>query len=210
MNTVLSILIGYVIGSLNFSYILGKLKGIDIRTVNSKNPGAANAKLTFGWWAFVVVWLCDTLKAVAAYYLIGALFKEPEYLKYVGTAFVVVGHCYPLFMQLKGGKGFSSFGGVALAFGPLGYLIAFGIGVVVTLLSNSLALLTLVSLIACPIILYFIGGSITAVLALSGAALFTCYRHLHNFKDLFNGEEAKIILSKPGIQDFFLKIKTQK
>jgi len=209
MKILISLIIGYLIGSLNSSYILGKIKGIDIRTVNSHNPGAANAKLTFGWWAFIVVWLLDTLKAIVAFYLIKSIFPNPLYAKNFGTAFVVIGHCFPIFIGFKGGKGFSSVGGVLAAFSPVAYFIALLIGVLVGLFSNSLALLTLVTLIASPFILLVMGESSMAIIALILAVLFTIYRHLHNFNDLFAGKEPKIFETKPGVVDLILKLKSK-
>jgi len=201
MKIILSIIIGYLLGSINTSYILGKIKGVDMLKVNSHNPGAANAKLTFGWWAFIVVWVLDTLKSVAAFYLIKYLFPTPIYNRYIGCAFVVVGHCFSIFMKFKGGKGFSSFGGVVAAFSPLAYLFGSIIALLCAVIANSLALLTLVSLIVGPLLLFILKGNTIAILSLIAAGLFTGYRHLHNFQDLFKGKEPKIFTSRPGIAD---------
>jgi len=202
MKTILSIIIGYLLGSINTSYILGKIKRVNMLEVNSHNPGAANAKLTFGWWAFIVVWVLDTLKSVCAFYLIKYLFPTPFYNRYIGCIFVVVGHCFSIFMKLKGGKGFSSYGGVVLAFNPLAYLLGSLIALLCAFFANSLALLTLISLVIGPILLLILKGNTIAIISLLVAALFTGYRHLHNFQDLFKGKEPKIFTSRPGISDF--------
>ena len=108
-------LIGYGFGCIQAAYLIGKLKKMDIRTVGSKNAGASNATMTFGWKVGVSVALIDILKAVIAILIIGALFDLSQadlHWKYMAGSGVVLGHDFPFFMRFRGGKGTASLVGV--------------------------------------------------------------------------------------------------
>ncbi len=200
MKTVIVILIGYLLGNINAAYILGRIKGIDIRTVNSHNPGAANAKLTFGWWGFAVVWLFDTFKAFIAFHIVRYIYPEPEYLSCIAALMAIVGHCYPAVMGFKGGKGFSSYCGMVLAYNPLAFLIGLAFAPVIALTTNSLACLTMITIIAMPVALYFKGCSMAMVITLLIASLFVAFRHLSFFKSFFTDTEPGINKKATGIR----------
>ena len=107
--------LGYLIGSVNSSIVLSKLKKNDIRQHGSGNAGATNTLRVMGKTAALFVSLGDALKAVAAVllaWLVAYLFKQgPDgtaYCKYIAALFTVLGHNFPIFFGFKGGKGFRS------------------------------------------------------------------------------------------------------
>ncbi len=106
----LIIIISYFLGSINFAYIMAKVKGIDIASSGSGNPGTSNALRTLGKGSAVIVLLGDLLK--------GALpiifFYEDQYFLIYGVA-AVLGHIYPIFYKFKGGKGVATYLGVYIA-----------------------------------------------------------------------------------------------
>ena len=106
----LVIILSYILGSINFAYIMAKVKGIDISSSGSGNPGTSNALRTLGKGSAVIVLLGDLLK--------GALpimfFYEDKYFLIYGVA-AVLGHIYPLFYKFKGGKGVATYLGVYIA-----------------------------------------------------------------------------------------------
>jgi len=106
----LVIILSYILGSINFAYIMAKVKGIDISSSGSGNPGTSNALRTLGKGSAVIVLLGDLLK--------GALpimfFYEDQYFLIYGVA-AVLGHIYPLFYKFKGGKGVATYLGVYIA-----------------------------------------------------------------------------------------------
>ena len=106
----LIIILSYFLGSINFAYIMAKVKGIDIASSGSGNPGTSNALRTLGKGSAVVVLLGDLLK--------GALpiifFYEDQYFLIYGVA-AVLGHIYPIFYKFKGGKGVATYLGVYIA-----------------------------------------------------------------------------------------------
>ena len=113
----LFVALSYLIGSINFAYLVAKYKKLDISSSGSGNPGTSNVMRTFG-------------KKYAAIVLIGDLFKGflpiflfDENLLLCGLA-AVIGHIYPIFYKFKGGKGVATYIGVYIAFStinPLSY-----------------------------------------------------------------------------------------
>lgn len=124
---VLAIIIGYLIGSISPSYILGRLmKGIDIRKYGTKNAGASNAFKTIGKTAGIITVVFDMTKAAFAMLITYLMIYGTEYsfANLAGTPFAIMclagfaaicGHNWPFYMQFKGGKGAAAAWGIILA-----------------------------------------------------------------------------------------------
>ncbi len=112
------VVVGYLIGSIPFSFLVGKLRGVDLRTIGSGNTGASNVWRSCGFKWFVVALCLDLLKGfvptVLAYRV---LHVDPLMTVLVGLA-AMVGHVYPAFLHFKGGKAVATTGGVMLAIHP--------------------------------------------------------------------------------------------
>lgn len=117
---ILCLLIGYVFGLFQTSYLYGKMKGIDIRAHGSGNAGATNALRTLGAKAGIISFFGDALKCVFAMTLVRLLFahsyKEllPVLVMYTGTG-VILGHNFPFYLNFKGGKGIAATGGLVFS-----------------------------------------------------------------------------------------------
>lgn len=127
--TLLCSAIGYVIGSIPFSLLLGKLKGLDIRKVGSGNVGAMNLGRLLGRPWFIAAFILDMLKGLIPTVLAGWLLSaganvgdRSESIRSLSWLLsglcVVLGHNYPLFLGFRGGKGVSTSLGVALGVYP--------------------------------------------------------------------------------------------
>ncbi|HOL50059.1 MAG TPA: glycerol-3-phosphate acyltransferase [bacterium] len=120
MELILLVIAGYITGSISFAYLFTFfLTGKDIRTIGTKNPGAANVAREIGKKWGIIVWLADTIKgagimAVASFSGI----TNEIFLTIIGIS-AVIGHCYPVFLKFKGGKGIATMGGVMLYLAPL-------------------------------------------------------------------------------------------
>ena len=144
MAIIWSILIGYACGNFMTAYFLGKwVKGIDIRTQGTGNVGASNAVVVMGWPYGVITWACDILKSTLAVWLVQKLYGNYDYSLMAGFA-AVLGHIYPLILKFKGGKGASSIFGIMLALNAKVALIMAGSLIAVTLITDYIALGTLV------------------------------------------------------------------
>ena len=192
------LLIGYFMGCLQWSYILTKgIKKVDIRTMGLGNAGASNTVSVFGWKMGVAVGLLDILKAIISLFIIRYLFKisfiEENMLSlYLNGTGVILGHNYPFLMGFKGGKGTAStlgmLFGIDYRLGIIGFLII----LIVTLLTDYIALGTMALVLFFILATIYLGFSTTCVLITIFIALQSMYKHLPNIKRIRTNEEIRI------------------
>lgn len=192
MNTVLALIGAYLIGSLSFGVLAGKLlKGIDIRQHGSGNAGTTNIQRTVGTGPAIVVLLLDVGKGVAAVLLAQRLTGEPTVMMLAG-ALSILGHNWPVFFRFKGGRGIATSIGVFLGLTPVVILIATAIGVALIALTRYVSLGSIVGAISIPFLMliynmppsYIFFGTVVAGLAV--------WRHRDNITRLVNGTENKL------------------
>ena len=106
----LIIILSYFLGSINFAYITARIKGIDISSSGSGNPGTSNVLRTLGKGSAAIVLIGDLLKGAIPV----IFFSEDQYFLLYGVA-AVLGHIYPVFYKFKGGKGVATYLGVYIA-----------------------------------------------------------------------------------------------
>ena len=107
------ILGAYLVGSVPFGYLIGRMRGVDVRTVGSKNIGATNVFRTVGKKWGLIAFVCDVLKGLLPTLAARHFAAEPSWLPLSVGVMCVVGHMLTPYMKFKGGKG------VATAFGML-------------------------------------------------------------------------------------------
>ena len=131
----------YIVGSIPFGYLIGRARGVDVRTVGSKNIGATNVYRCVGKLWGVLAFACDFLKGliptIAARKFGADLF--PHLPLAVGVA-CVVGHTLTVFMKFKGGKGVATAFGMLVGLLPFVVLSAFALFVVAGALSHYISL----------------------------------------------------------------------
>jgi glycerol-3-phosphate acyltransferase PlsY len=123
MTSILLLLSGYLAGSLPFSIWITRLaKGVDVRDAGSGHATTTNTirQAGFGWGALVL--LLDIAKGFLPTYL-AVKFSGEVWVIAATAALAVVGHCWPLFAQFRGGMGLATFGGAVLALNPPAFLI---------------------------------------------------------------------------------------
>jgi glycerol-3-phosphate acyltransferase PlsY len=120
-------LFGYLLGSLPFSiWVTRFVKGVDVRDTGSGHATTTNTirQTGFGWGALVFV--LDVAKGFIPTYLAFHQNDIPTYIVAITAACAVIGHCWPLFANFRGGMGLATAGGTFLAVNPLAFLICFG------------------------------------------------------------------------------------
>jgi glycerol-3-phosphate acyltransferase PlsY len=120
--------LGYLFGSLPFSiWITRYVKHVDVRDSGSGHATTTNTirQVGFGWGALVLI--LDIAKGFIPTYLAFSRNEIPTYIVVLTAAFAVIGHCWPLFAQFRGGMGLATAGGTFLAINPLTFLISLGL-----------------------------------------------------------------------------------
>ena len=191
------IAIAYLIGGVPFGFIIGKMRGVDVRTVGSKNIGATNVFRTVGKKWGLIAFACDVLKGLLPT-LAAKHFMSEAYLPLVIGVTCVIGHMLTPYMKFKGGKG------VATAFGMLIGLIPGLVGAAFALFVLVFALSNYISLGSCSAALFFAISVWFPILGVEGyknlpqcilvtvIALFIIWKHRSNIQRLVNGTENKI------------------
>ena len=115
MDVFLSFLLGYAVGMINPSYIIGRIRGFDIRKRGSGNAGGSNALITMGKVIGLLCILFDLAKAALVTWGAARIFPECALSFPAAAVGVVLGHVFPPYMKFRGGKGFACLGGAILA-----------------------------------------------------------------------------------------------
>ncbi len=188
MDIILPLLLGYLLGSVPFGLVITKLAGLgDIRAVGSGNIGATNVLRTGRKDLAAATLLLDGGKGAIAVIAAAQLGWRPE----IAAAAAILGHCFPVWLGFKGGKGVATFLGTSLALWfPAGLLMC-GVWLGSAFVTRYSSLSALLAAAAGPLILFAMGKAAYAVAALVMAAL-VVIRHRANIDRLLKGEEPKI------------------
>jgi len=192
----LVILIGYLMGCLQWSYFLSRsIKKADIRTLGGGNAGASNTVSVFGWKMGVAVALLDISKAIISILIIRYLFKisfienNMSNLYLNGTG-VILGHNYPFFMKFKGGKGTASTVGMLFGIDYRIGIIGFFVILLVTLTTDYIALGTMALVSFLIIATIYLDFSTVCILLAVFIALQSLYKHIPNLKKIQAKQES--------------------
>ena len=201
METAIWIFGAYLVGGIPFGYLIGRMRGVDVRTVGSKNIGATNVFRTVGKKWGLLAFLCDVLKGLLP--TLAARHFVPDVALWVGVA-TVVGHMLTPYMKFKGGKG------VATAFGMLLGLLPCMVGCAFALFSIMFACTNYISLGSCSAALFMGIAVWFPVLGARGVAdlpqcilvtaisAFVIFKHRSNIGRLLGGTENKVYLFGKG------------
>jgi glycerol-3-phosphate acyltransferase PlsY len=184
----LSLVIGYLLGSIPFGLVLTRLAGTqDLRTIGSGNIGATNVLRTGRKGLAAATLVLDALKGTAAVIISGYL-GGPE-AAMLGGLGAFLGHLFPVWLGFKGGKGVAVYIGILIGLiWPAAVLFCL-IWLAVALRYSSLS--ALIASVITPIVLWWFGQAALATLA-TGLTLLLFFMHRENIKRLMAGTEGKI------------------
>jgi acyl phosphate:glycerol-3-phosphate acyltransferase len=128
--SILSIIIAYLLGSIPFAYIIGKLSGLDVRQVGDKNVGTFNVFRHAGMGAGIATLVAEVGKGALAI-VAAKLLSVNELVVFGAGVAAVIGHNWPVFLHFRGGRGLAVVIGALLALLPIEMLIAAAISLLV-------------------------------------------------------------------------------
>ena len=197
----------YLVGAIPFGFLIGKMRGVDVRTVGSKNIGATNVYRTVGHkWGFLA-FFCDFLKgflpAFAASLYLSSLSNVSNPSNFsnlsdlsnlpvcVGLA-CVIGHTLTVFMKFRGGKGVATAFGMMVALATVPALLAFAVFVVTVWLSHYISLGSMLAALALAALVWIFPCVLPMRIIAALVAVFVIYKHKSNIQRLVHGCENKI------------------
>jgi len=187
------IIFGYLLGSIPFGYIVGKIwKNIDIRKYGSGNIGATNVYRTIGPIPGIIVLFCDIGKGILPVFITKKFFSSPLFLIGVGIS-AIIGHSYSIFLKGKGGKSVSTSFGVILILFPKAAIFSFLIWLLTIFITRYVSLSSILGSFSLPFFIYFYYHDY--ILTFIGIVIFflILYRHKENLKRIKNKKENKFI-----------------
>ena len=151
---ILSIAIGYFLGSIPSAYIMGRLrKGIDIRNLDSGNMGAGAVIRQVGVWEGILVGLTDVAKGSAVVLIARALGVAEPWVLAAGFG-ALLGHNFPVFVGFKGGSGAATIIGIFLVLAPVAMGIALVIIAIPVLTTRNFAFAAFIGLFLLPLLIW--------------------------------------------------------
>lgn len=206
-------MLGYLLGSIPFGYIVGRMHGIDIRDHGSGNIGATNVFRTLGRRPGIFVFVCDALKGLFAVVLgkwiagrwrieaiddrsrdVILLFLPVAVGGIIAAIACILGHNFPVWLKFKGGKGIATTAGVLIGLMPWAVLIVLIVWAIVFYTTGYVSLASILAAIALPVavlMLLLLGGATGWPLFYFAmlAAIMAIWRHRANIQRLIAGTE---------------------
>jgi acyl phosphate:glycerol-3-phosphate acyltransferase len=192
----------YFLGSIPFGLLLTRALGRgDIRKVGSGNIGATNVARAAGLLAGVSTLVLDLAKGAGAVLLAEKLSNDSAAWMMIAAFAALVGHCFPIWLKFKGGKGVATAAGVFLVLSPLACLAAVILFILVVIFWRYVSLGSVSTAAAMPLLIYFLWAPRHApppavTFGAVATALLIIYTHRGNLQRLLEGTEPKFSFSK--------------
>lgn len=198
IEIMISIFIGYVLGSIPFALVIGKVfYKTDIRNFGSKNLGGGNAGRVLGKKAGLSVMTLDILKVALAIFLT-SFFKHADIVMVIAGLFAAIGHCFPVFAGFKGGKAVATMYGFLFGMALFGaydlriFVFPLIVFLIVLYLSKIISLSSICSALFITAYIGLTDDSLVMLRALIIFSVLIIWRHRKNIEKMIRGEENKI------------------
>jgi len=194
--------VAYLLGSIPFGLLVGGvLGGRDVRKAGSGNIGATNVSRVAGPFAGILTLLLDAAKGSVAVLAAARLTEDSAVWIIVAGICALLGHCYPLWLHFKGGKGVATAAGVFLVLCPLAMLSALAVFILVVAFWRFVSLGSLAAAAAIPLLMYFLWAPhhappLVVTFGSLGISALVIYKHDANMQRLVEGTEAKFSFRK--------------
>ena len=190
--TIFYAVLSYLLGAIPTGYILFWLsEKKDIRTYGSQAIGATNVLRTKGWKMALPVAIFDVAKGAIPVILATRLFPDKKFALLCGSL-AVLGHCFPVFIKFKGGKGVATTLGAYLAAAPIPALLSVAIFLIVVLITKYVSLGSLLAMAGFPLLVFIMSGDIPVVAMSLFVYALILFKHRGNLQRLIRGTERKL------------------
>ncbi len=189
MEYFLVALICYLCGAIPFSYLLPKLKKVDVRKIGSGNVGGTNALRAAGPVIGFSCMVLDALKTFIPVLVFAQIYQYEKIFIGIAAMSAVLGHDFPVFLKFKGGKGVASTCGVFFALCPVCGFTFLGSWLFLTILTKYVSVASIVSLFLASFVAVFFNKNIAVLFFL--LATLSTLRHSDNIERLMHGTERK-------------------
>lgn len=196
MTQLTVVIVAYLLGSIPFAYLAGKTRGIDIRTVGSKNVGASNVFRELGRRIGITVMALDIAKGLIAVVIANLSTSSPWPV--VAAAAAILGHVFPVWLRFKGGKGVAVAGGAMIGLATIPALIVLVIWIVIVGLTRYVSVGSIACAAIFPFLVLGFGAPWPTVVFAVLAAIMVIVRHRANIARLRRGKEPRLNFGRRG------------
>lgn len=177
--------VSYLIGSFPTGVFLTRRRyGLDVRDIGSGSIGATNVTRVFGWTAGLTTFLVDFLKGAVPLLFLYRNFPEYPWAITLSGIFLVIGHCYSLFLGFRGGKGVATSLGCLIMVIPWGALISGGCYLLFLMVTKISAVGSLAGMVSAILYLIWAKPQIEIIVLVAAISLIVFWRHKDNIRRL--------------------------
>jgi acyl phosphate:glycerol-3-phosphate acyltransferase len=198
--------VAYLLGSIPFGLLMAKLFGRgDVRKEGSGNIGATNVSRVAGPVPGILTLLLDGAKGAAAVLVAGRYSNDSAMWMVIAGLAALVGHCFPVWLKFKGGKGVATAAGVYLALCPPAFLSGLILFLLVAGFSRYVSLGSVAAAVAMPLLMYFLWAPHHApppviTFGALAVAVLIVYKHDGNLQRLVEGTEPKFYFRRKNAE----------
>jgi glycerol-3-phosphate acyltransferase PlsY len=195
---------GYLLGSIPFGLILGKIFGkADVRAEGSGNIGATNVARVAGTFAGVLTLALDAAKGAAAVLLAAHFTNDSAGWMVAAGLAALVGHCFPVWLKFHGGKGVATAAGLFLALCPWALASSLSLFIIVVIVSRYVSLGSIAAAASMPLFVYLLWAPqhappLVVDFGAFAAAILVIYKHDANIQRLVEGREPRFGKKQDG------------
>ena len=204
MRIALVFIVAYLIGSIPFGYLIVYYKeDVDIRKTGSGGIDATNVLRRAGKFAAALTWFLDTLKGAVAvsivpYFILG-YDGASNWEVSAAAILTIMGHCFPVWLRFRGGKGVATLLGIVLMFAPLGFACFVVVFALIVITTRYISIGSIIGCVLIPLLVWwfqfhFVDGFDYRIPVVSTAicSLIVIFMHRENITRLIKGEERKL------------------
>ena len=200
MKIIAILMIGYLIGCIHPAAVLAKVRNVDLKKEGTHNLGATNTALVLGKASGIFVMVFDILKSILSAKLCQMLFPQISYAGMVACIGCILGHCFPVFLHFRGGKGLAAFGGMVLAYNPWFFVMIVIPGVILMIILNTGVAVPMLACVMFPVLVACSHGSVAEISLSVIACILIAWMHRDNLKKAM--AKADVVFTR----DFFKRM----